>query len=212
MALKYEPPTSFAAAEGAASVQMGKVVDSRGTPSNWLGAIRGGYGNPLKKLYTEGPTAEVVALAFEDALSSRQLLAPNAMADYRLDVLLLKFDTSYYFNKEAHVNFELSLLHKPSGDTVFERSFVTANETGGAGAGIFGDVEALANFANQTLNETIDKALSDPDLIDIVIGTAHMTRPSSAASRLEELQLLKDNGLITAEEYERKRQLVIESL
>lgn len=96
---------------------------------------------------------------------------------------------------------------------MFERSFVIANEKGGAGAGIFGDVEALAKFANQALNETIDKALSDPDFVAIVTGTAQLTRPpSSASSRLEELQLLKEKGLITGEEYERKRQLLIESL
>ncbi len=104
MVIKYEPSSKFTESTSPERIHVGKVVDSRGTPSNWLGAIRGGYGNPLKKLYTEEDTAKVVAKAFGNALLSRGLLGEVALSKYRIDVTLLKFDTSYYFNKEAHTN------------------------------------------------------------------------------------------------------------
>ena len=79
--VKYQPtdlvPTS---ASGEISAVVGTFADDRGTDANWLGAIRGGYGNPLKKLYTDRPVSEVVEQAFFDALKARKLLGDRQNA------------------------------------------------------------------------------------------------------------------------------------
>ena len=73
--VKYQPTDlASTSASGKASAVVGPFADDRGTNANWLGAIRGGYGNPLKKLYTDRPVSEVVEQAFTDALQARKLL------------------------------------------------------------------------------------------------------------------------------------------
>lgn len=213
MAIKYKPSSQPTKSNVSESVHMGNVVDSRGTPLNWLGAIRGGYGNPLKKLYTEKEAASLIKVAFEDALKLRGLLGPPGTSKYRIDIKLLKFDTSYYFNKEAHANFTMSLIHNPTGTLLFSHTYRTDNEKGGVGAGIFGDVDALATFANDTLNETIDKALDDPSFLGALKSTPQIhNERDSIESRLEQLEILRQKGLITEQEYKRKRKILIESL
>jgi hypothetical protein len=213
MAVKYEPLSQPAVSSATENVYVRNVVDSRGTPSNWLGAIRGGYGNPLKKLYTDDETALVIKGAFEDALKSRGLLGPAEKAGYHIVINLLKFDTSYMVNKEAHANFTMSLVHKSTGISLFSHTYRTDNKKGGAGAGIFGNVEALAAFAAETLNETIDKALDDPNFLIALKSTPKSSNGhQSTESRLEQLELLRQKGLITDEEYKRKRKTIIEGL
>lgn len=210
MAIKYEPSSKPARHNTLEKVYVGNVLDSRGTKPNWLGAIRGGYGNPLKKLYTDDVTAKVIAKAFEDALRVRGLLGLASASQYRIDVTLLKFDTSYYFNKEAHAYLTMSLVNAVTGNTIFSRAYRTDNEKGGVGAGIFGDVDALASFANETLNETIDKALGDPNFIAALKAPAQVSgQTESIASRLKKLEELRKQGLITQEEYEGKRKSLI---
>ncbi len=51
------------------------VSDNRGTDSNWLGAIRGGYGNRLKTLRTVESTGIVVKKMYRDALNKSNLLS-----------------------------------------------------------------------------------------------------------------------------------------
>src|SRR5688572_18645142 len=79
--VKYEPTREVVPSEGAEPlIAVGSLRDERGTESAWLGAIRGGYGNPLKKLYSDQPIGSVVATAMADALQTRKLLAPPSSA------------------------------------------------------------------------------------------------------------------------------------
>jgi len=40
-------------------------------------------------------------------------------------------------------------VYKPTGISIFSQTYRTDNKKGGAGAGIFGNVEALATFATE---------------------------------------------------------------
>jgi len=57
------------------------------------------------------------------------------------------------------------VLSLPSRRVLFSRTYQTDNKEGGWGAGIFGNSDELAQFAQRTLNETVDKVLSDPEFI-----------------------------------------------
>ena len=69
------PESATTSADHHQSVVIRTVVDRRPDGPYWLGAIRGGYGNPLKTLETEPPVKDLVAKALEDALTARSLLA-----------------------------------------------------------------------------------------------------------------------------------------
>jgi ABC-type uncharacterized transport system auxiliary subunit len=212
MDIKYESSYEPEQPNVSEKIYVGEVLDSRGTEPNWLGAIRGGYGNPLKKLYTNDITSKVVEEAFEDALRVRHLLGPASTSQYRIDVKLIKFDTSYYVNKEAHANFTVSLMDKTAGDKVFSRTYKTDNEKSGRAAGIFGDVNSLSSFANDTLNETIDKMLNDQDFIAAIKTPSQINNHGSVAPRLKELKGLKEQGLMSEAEYAKKRESIIDEL
>jgi hypothetical protein len=214
MPIKYKPVGTSHPSEGLSNASVGNVVDLRGTPSDWLGAIRGGYGNPLKKLYTEEETALIIEKAFEDALESRGVLAPEKLSEYRVDITLHKFDTNYYFNKEAHANLTVSLFNKPTNLIVFTNNYRTDNKKVGVGAGMFGSVESLADFANETLNETIDKAIDDPAFLAALSKRTPPAeiRNKSIKERLGDLQMLLDDGLISLQQYEAKRSEILHDL
>jgi hypothetical protein len=149
---------------------VGTFADDRGTDPTWLGAIRGGYGNPLKKLYTDKPVSEVVEQAFTDALQARSLLGDKQSSKVEIEGKVTKFDCSYYFNREAHAHLLVTVVSRPSHSLIYSRYYQTDNKEGGWGAGIFGNTEELTHFAQRTLNETVDKALADPEFTSALQG------------------------------------------
>jgi len=142
---------------------IGEVVvsDDRGTDSDWLGAIRGGYGNRLKTLRTEVSTDQVVEKMYRVALEKSNLISTEQQRPFTLKVSITKFDCSYYFNREAHAHVDVSLIDNATSNITFSKPYKTDVKEKGAGAGIFGDVETLRDLAESAMNETIDKTLSD---------------------------------------------------
>jgi hypothetical protein len=121
--VKYEPTREVVpAANATPPATVGSFRDDRGTDSAWLGAIRGGYGNPLKKLYSDQPTTSVVVTALSDALKARKLLAPANEGSVRLDGSIAKLDCSYYFNREAHAHLLLNVVDVKTNATVFSQT------------------------------------------------------------------------------------------
>ena len=169
--VKYQPTElTSSSASGQVPVVVGTFVDDRGTNANWLGAIRGGYGNPLKKLYTDRPVNEVVEQAFIDALQTRKLLGNTQNARAEITGEVIKFDCSYYFNREAHAHLLVNVLSLPSRRVLFSRTYQTDSKESAWGAGIFGSTDELTQLAQRTLNETVDKVLADPEFIAALKG------------------------------------------
>jgi hypothetical protein len=156
--------------ESSGGIRIGKVEDLRGTASNWLGAIRGGYGNPLKKLLTEKPTRDVVADAFRDALRNHGLSDGQTQA-FELNIEIRKLDCSYYFNREAHAHLEVELVsHREPPQALYSRLYREDRTEGGVGAGIFGSVDHLRAFAEATLNGAIEQVFADPAFRRALLG------------------------------------------
>jgi hypothetical protein len=141
---------------------------------------KGSYGNPLKRLYTDKPVSDVVEQAFSDALQTRKLLGDMQNATVEIAGDVIKFDCSYYFNREAHAHLLMKVLSLPSHNLVFSRAYRTDNEEGGWGAGIFGNTDELAQFAQRTLNETVDKVLADPEFIAALKGQVSILQKQSS--------------------------------
>lgn len=216
-----------------ATVALARVTDNRDAGADWLGAIRGGYGNVVKSLRTEKPVEAVVTDVYRDALQARRLLDEPDSATYALHVDLQKLDCSYYFNREAHAHIGVSLRELSSGREVHSDTVRIDESLRGAGAGIFGNVEYLKEFAEKTLSKAVDASLDSAGFQQALAGTSAPTdsgvaplavEPQSPQSpavgdpaenvkdRLKALDALLDAGTITRKEYERQRQAIIDSI
>lgn len=185
-----------------------EVIDDRGTDKDWLGAIRGGYGNRLKTLRTDKPTEQVVKDVYIQALTESKFYTSSNKGGYRLRVVLSKFDCSYYFNREAHAHFTVSVFENGTNKEIFTKPYRVDEVEGGVGAGIFGDVDTLRQLAERTLNKAVDSHLQDPNFVDALNTKVH----DNTEARLLELKRLLDKGVLQQEEYDAKRAAIVDEI
>ncbi|MEJ0058141.1 MAG: hypothetical protein WDM79_00385 [Terricaulis sp.] len=161
-----------------------EVIDARENDPDWFGAIRGGYGNPLKVLRTEQPIAVAVSQVFRQGLEARNL-AGATDARHVLSVQLTRFDSSQYARREAHVVMTVTLKDAATGAALHQQT-VTLDRVNGSilslRTGIFASPEELRALANQTLVEGIDQALDEP-----AFRAALAAAPASSAPVAEKL-------------------------
>ncbi|WP_426415231.1 hypothetical protein [Aestuariirhabdus sp. LZHN29] len=183
-----------------------EVMDERGTDPHWLGAIRGGFGNRLKTLRTEDKTEVVVQVAYTEALKRSGLFTESDSAPYRLQVVLTKFDCSYYFNREAHAHAEVALIDNRTSRKVYSRSYRTDEVEPGVGAGIFGDVETLRALAETAMTKNINKMFYDGYLVKRLSSTPSL---NNTTKRLKKVEALYGGGLISERDYRKRRAQIL---
>jgi Uncharacterized lipoprotein len=164
--MSYAPSMTVTKAASSA-ISVGSFVDSRGEKQpSWAGAIRGGFGNPLKVLELDRPVADVVRTAFSDALRARGVGPATAGSGLQLSGVVRKFECDQYVRREATVEIELTVIDA-GGQSKFTRVYRGNNVDGSSmtlSAGVFGSVDELRAVMEKTLRETIDKALEDSAL------------------------------------------------
>ncbi len=168
--LVYRAPPSIASvAADAPDVTVGAFIDQRGETAVWFGAIRGGYGNPLKVLNANASVSSQVQTAFADGLRARGFQSAGAGKSFQLAGVIRKLDCSQYVRLEAHAEIEVSVIEMASASSLFTRTY-TADALEGSllamNTGIFASVEGLRALAEKTLSQVVDKALDDPALRD----------------------------------------------
>lgn len=170
--LGYKSAGAAAASPGT-PVSVGSFIDQRGETAKWIGAVRGGYGNPLKKLETDRPVADLVKEAFADGLKARGLLGAGP-GSYQISGVITKLDCSQYVRREAHAAIEVRVFD-PSGRQVFGQTY-TADELDGSllalNVGVFGSVERLRALEEKALGEVVDRALDDTALRNSMSASA----------------------------------------
>lgn len=174
------------AAQGEPSIALGDVTDGREHDRTWLGAIRGGFGNPLKVLHTQGPVSDAVGAAVRDGLAARNLGASDG-ARYRLNVHVVQFDCNQYVRREAHIELQLRLVDAATGAVVHELSADVDQVEGSVlslATGIFASPEQLRALANAVLQSAVDQALDDADFRAALARPAE-TAPAMAAASEE---------------------------
>lgn len=145
---------------------VGTVIDHREHAPNWLGAIRGGFGNPLKTLETDTPVNQVVADAVETGLRQRGLLSSGSDHQYRLSADLMQFDCNQYVRREAHIKLNVKVTDISSGKEVYSKLLVKDKVEGSVlslKTGIFASTDDLLILAQKTLNQALEELFSDPD-------------------------------------------------
>nr|WP_294504953.1 hypothetical protein [uncultured Rhodopila sp.] len=141
------------------------ATDDRGEPPRWIGAVRGGFGNPLKVIETTDPVGDEVALAFKDALARRGIYGAPGADTQALTVTIRKMDCSQYVRREAHADFEI-VLTDHAGRTLYHDTVQVTVVEGSKLAmdvGIFGNPDDLRAVASQAMSKAIDQALDKPN-------------------------------------------------
>lgn len=165
--LRYErSPGAAAAGATAPAVSVGSFTDQRGESAVWLGAIRGGYGQPLKTLDVSPSVAAVVQGAFADGLRARGFQGAGVHA-YQIVGTIRKFDCSQYVRREAHAVIEIAVFNSATGKQVFSQTYSADSLDGSLlslKTGYFASVDELRALAEKTLAEVVDKALDDSAL------------------------------------------------
>ena len=195
-------------------VKLGVFDDARGTDSRWVGVVRGGYGNILYRLASDEPTSEVIRKAMAKALSSRSVIISSNAAALTVEGEIVKLDCNYFFNREAHAHILVKVVSSIDRTTIYTHTYRTDNTEPGIGAGVFCDIEYLANFLKNTVNETIDKACSDPAFIEALQWNKSMQSKltDETDKRLLNLESIRSKKLITENEYKTKRQQILDEL
>jgi len=166
--LAYKPSATIIAGDSTSpAVSVGSFVDQRGETAAWIGAVRGGYGNPLKTLQVTASVSALVQTAFSDGLRARGLQASGGAHSYQISGVIKKLDCSQYVRREAHAVIDVAVFEASTGKQVFTQTY-TADELEGSllalNVGAFGSVESLRALAEKALNEVVDKALDDTAL------------------------------------------------
>lgn len=165
--LRYKPPASVQPAAQNSAVKVGDFVDSRGENKNWIGTIRGGFGNHLKDLDTIDPVPKVVESAFSDALRARGVNVDSPDARYRLTGVIKTLIGDQVVKREANVVIDVSVNDSRSGQTRFTRSYsgkLIEGSSMSMSTGILASVDDLRVVIENALREAVDKALDDKEL------------------------------------------------
>jgi hypothetical protein len=201
---------------------MGTFTDERGDDARrengtWIGAIRGGYGNTLKTILVDKPVSELVANEFAQALKARGAFADSQHGDAHilLSGSIVAFACKQYVRRDCTVIVDVVLMHRETGQRIFEKKY-EANEVDGSSwamdTGIFGSVDKLRDLAAKTLDVCVDKVMDDTEFVNAGNHVPPSAQSRQVADRLKELKALLDQGLISQEEYERKRAAVLQDL
>jgi hypothetical protein len=138
--------------------------DQRGEPPRWVGAVRGGFGNPLKVINTTDTVQDEVVHAFETALRMRGYLAGPGNGKYNLAVVIRKLDCSQYVRREAHADLQVTVIDR-NGRRLYTDN-VQANVASGSkvaiDTGVFGSSDDLRDVASEVLSKAIDQAIDKP--------------------------------------------------
>ncbi len=147
------------------SVQVGASVDQRRDHDpTWYGAIRGGFGTPLKVLRSDVPVSQVAAKAFSDALAARGMLAPGK-GRFEIQLTVTRFEASRYVRLEAHAGHP-----RPGGGNGVGPCRLRGGRPGQQGKrqssraddGIFASPNELSDLMATALSEAADKIVEDP--------------------------------------------------
>jgi uncharacterized lipoprotein YajG len=164
--LTYKPTTAIVPLVSDTSISVGSFADNRGESATWFGAIRGGFGSPIKVLEATSSISELVQSAFSQGLRDRGIQV-SSTGHRQIGGVIKKLDCDQYERREATVEIEVSVTDTATGKQLFIHTFTAHNIAGSVlalDAGIFGSVEKLRALAEKTLSEAVDKALDDPAL------------------------------------------------
>lgn len=160
--MTYNAPVESQTFANTRPIELGSFIDQRNEPPTWLGAIRGGYGNPLKNLESNVPVSQLVQEAFSSALQAHGAALSTSEPEIQISGVIKKLFCNQLIQREADIEIELQFTEISSKKILFSRTYSATNyETAFFASGVFASIEDLRVFTERTLREVIDKALND---------------------------------------------------
>lgn len=148
-------------AVGPAAIGGVTVTDARNEPDpTYVGAIRTGFGSPLKTMLTARPVREDVAAAFDSALRTRGLFAPGAVGALRVRLDLLA--ANQVVRREAEITFTLVLTGAGGRALYTATEAVDNKQIELASSGVLASIDDLKAYMDLALSQAIDRALDKP--------------------------------------------------
>ena len=180
--LPYAPTIAVIPSGGPATVASVTTVDGRHEDDpTWFGAIRGGYGNPLKTLNSERPLNQVMTQAFHDALAARGMLAPDGAGSVNVEVTIREFEGDQLLRRTAVVKLAVFVRARADGRVLFQGDVGKNTDDGSfmsLSSGIFGSVDDLNKVVLAAMNGAIDDVIANPNFVAALRGVS-----TPAASR-----------------------------
>lgn len=165
--LSYTPGSGATPSASGGSVAVGTFVDGRGEPAIWLGAIRGGLGNPVKRIDADRPVADLVRAAFVKGLEARKVGIDRESAPFELSGTVLQLECDQYIRREVNVEIQLVVTERATGRRKLVKDYEVTNVDGSllsAKPAAFASVYELKTMTQKTLSQTVDRALDDAEL------------------------------------------------
>lgn len=128
----------------------------------YIGAVRGGVGNPVDTIVTKTPIADQVKTAFEQALTARHLL--GAPGRDTLAVQVTKLSANQTIVRTANAAFRIE-LRDAAGRTIYSDSVDVSRSSGFVFGARVSDLHALGL---QAMSEAIDQLLDKPGFLAAV--------------------------------------------
>ncbi len=165
----YTPPANVIQAN-LPVVSIGVFADKRNEAPTYIGAVRGGFGNPLKTINTSEPVSDLVAHAFARGMAARGLAAAGSSGKYVLTGVINTLQSNRYVRIDAEADIDLRLLDG-RGVQVFQKIYHAEQENGSIVAldtGVFADPDELRAAAVQALSKVVNQALDDPEFLRVL--------------------------------------------
>ena len=183
--LNYAPSGTTASTGGPATISQVAVTDQRNEADpTWIGAIRGGFGNPLKVLHLSHPLRDEVAAAFRDALKARGMLDPSGNGPYELSAVVTTFASHRWCGGKPRRPSKWTSSTEDAGATLYHdvaKVDLVSGSVLALDTGIFADTSDLQALAQRSLVQCIDQLLDKPGF------RAAVGSPSKNQSRSAEL-------------------------
>ncbi len=161
--MRYEGSSALPKTASLQPVVVTAFKDARNDDPNWMGAIRGGFGNALKTLESNQPVAVVVQNAFADGLRARGVaLAPDAKLS--LSGTIQKFESITVIRRAATIVIDLKVTDLESGKNLLSKTFECEVVDSSGAAGVFASIDDLRSTTESALRQIVDKALDDTEV------------------------------------------------
>jgi uncharacterized lipoprotein YajG len=168
LALKYQaPPNVTPAPAGAPALMVGTFMDMRGYKPNWIGRIRGTFGNSLERLVVDESVATLVQTQFRDGLLARQFPVVDGDAVCEISGVIRKLSSIQYVHVETDVEIEVQLRRLSTREPIFTHTY-SAEAVQASRAYTVQAVESarpvdeIRALTQKTLRDVVNQALDDP--------------------------------------------------
>jgi uncharacterized lipoprotein YajG len=161
--LRYEGSSALPKTASVQPIVVTAFKDARKDDPNWMGAIRGGFGNALKTLESNQPVAVVVQTAFADGLRARGVtLVSNAKLS--LSGTIQKFESITVIRRAATIVIDLKVTDLASGQDLLSKTFEGEVIDSSSAGGVFASIDNLRATTENALRQIVDRALDDTEV------------------------------------------------